>query len=142
MVLALEHQEGEVSMEKEMRQTTKGEAYDLYSEFDIEKHKATFPHYLEVVIDADGKITYAVPSHQEKLIKLACDKLSVTRDELKVLCPREYYFDFLKWLCLLTGAMSVWDDWCEYGNPTAKQVGTLRKLKMAGLYKGMIPDCN
>ena len=32
------------------------EKYDLHSEFDIEKHKKTFPHYLEVIIDPDGKV--------------------------------------------------------------------------------------
>ena len=126
---------------KEMKKETSEETYGLHSAFDIEKHKATFPYYLEVVIAADGKVMYAVPSHQEKLIALACQKLGITRDELKTLCPREFYFDFLKWLCLLTGAMSVWNDWCEYGNPSAKQIGMLRKLKMAGLYKGVIPNC-
>lgn len=115
-------------------------AYSVHSEFDIEKHKASFTNYLEVVIDADGRVSYAVPSHQEKLIALACSKLGVTRDELKTMCPREYYGDFMKWLCLLTGAMSVWNDWCEYGNPTIKQLGALRKLKMFGLYRGPIPN--
>ena len=125
-----------------MKQETVDERYDLYSDFDTEKHKATFTDYLEVVILKNGKVVYAVPSHQEKLIALACEKLSVSRDELKAMCPREYYCDFLKWLCLLSGAMAVWNDYCEYGNPSAKQIGALRKLKMAGLYKGIIPDCN
>lgn len=114
--------------------------YGLHSEFDIEKHKATFVDYLEVVIDADGRIMYAVPSHQEKLIALACAKLHVTRDQLKSMCPNKYYFDFMRWLCLLTGAMSVWDDRCEYGNPTSGQLAALRKLKLAGLYRGPIPN--
>lgn len=127
---------------KEMKKETIEEAYGLHSAFDIEKHKATFPYYLEVVIDADGKVMYAVPSHQEKLIALARQKLGITRDELNAMCPREYYGDFMRWLCLLTSAMSVWDGWCEYGNPSTKQISTLRRLKMAGLYKGMIPDCN
>ena len=125
-----------------MKKETIEAAYGLHSEFDIEKHKATFVDYLEVVIDADGKVMYAVPSHQEKLIALACQKLGITRDELNAKCPREYYFDFLKWLCFTTGAMSVWNDFCEYGNPSVKQIGILRKLKMAGLYKGVIPNCN
>lgn len=127
---------------KEMKKETIEEAYGLHSAFDIEKHKATFTDYLEIVIDIDGNIMYAVPSHQEKLIALACQKLGITRDELKALCPKEFYFDFLKWLCLLTGAMSVWNEHCEYGNPSTKQISTLRRLKMSGLYKGMIPDCN
>lgn len=47
--------------------------YDLHSDFDIEQHKKIFIHYLEVVIDENGKIMYAVPSHQEKQITLACE---------------------------------------------------------------------
>ena len=116
------------------------EPYGIYSDFDLERHKATFTNYLEVVITADGSVSCAVPSHQEKLIAMACERLGVTRNELKTLCPGEYYGDFTRWLCLLTGAMSVWNDWCEYGNPTTKQLGTLRKLKMFGLYRGPIPD--
>lgn len=119
--------------------------YGLHSRFDIELHKKAFPHYLEVIIDADGVVMYAVPSHQEKLIAVACDRLGVTRGELNALCPGEYYGDFMRWLCLLTGAMSVWNNWCEYGNPTVKQIGTLRRLKMEGLYQGPIPsylDCD
>lgn len=114
-------------------------AYDLYSEFDMEMHSKTFVRYLEVVIDPDGKVMYAVPSHQEKCIALACGKLGVTRNELKAMCPREFYFDFLKWLCKVSGAIAVWNDYCEYWEPTVKQIGKLRQLKMAGLYTGPVP---
>lgn len=47
-------------------------AYDIYCAFDLEKHKQTYVQYLEVVILEDGTVEYAVPSHQEKLIALAC----------------------------------------------------------------------
>lgn len=49
-------------------------AYDIYCAFDLEKHKQTYVQYLEVVILEDGTVEYAVPSHQEKLIALACMK--------------------------------------------------------------------
>ena len=58
------------------------EKYDLHSEFDIEKHKKTFPHYLEVIIGPTGKVAYAVPSHQYALIAIACKKYGVDRNEL------------------------------------------------------------
>lgn len=67
------------------------DGYSVYSDFSVEKHKQTFIHYLEVVIDENGKIMYAVPSHQEKMISLACEKLNVTREELNTICPQEYY---------------------------------------------------
>lgn len=46
----------------------------LHSPFSITVHKRTFTNYLEVVITSDGTIMYAVPSHQEMLIYLACKK--------------------------------------------------------------------
>ena len=113
--------------------------YNLYCEFDLEKHKATYVKYLEVLIDSDGKVMYAVPSHQEKAIKVACEKLGITRDELKKMCPREFWFDFMRWLCKIAGLVAVWNDDCEYWEPTVKQVGKLRQLKMEGLYTGPIP---
>lgn len=83
------------------------------TEFDLEQHKKTFIHYLEVVIDENGKIMYAVPSHQEKLIALACDKLNVTREELNAMCPQEYYFDFMDWICKMSGVCAVWENFIQ-----------------------------
>ena len=115
------------------------EQYSLYSQFDIEKHKATFVNYLEVIISADGTVAYAVPSHQEFLIKAACQKYGWTRAELNEACPREYWFDFLNWLCIVTGSMAIWEEHYICAEPTVKQIGMLRKMKMAGIYKGAIP---
>lgn len=115
------------------------EDYGLHSEFDAEKHKQTFVHYLEVVIDPAGRVSYAVPSHQEKMIAEACKSLGVSRQELNDMCPREYYWDFMKWLSGISGLMAVWEDHYEVSVPTKKQIATLRRLKMAGLYTGIIP---
>ena len=49
-----------------------GGKYTVYSKFDIDKHSEHFLNYLEVIIDSEGEINYAVPSHQmfmENLIK-------------------------------------------------------------------------
>lgn len=114
--------------------------YDVYSEFDLEKHKAAYTNYLEVLIDKEGKVMYAVPSHQEKAIQIACEMLEMSRDELKQMCPRKYWCDFMKWLCMTAGVVAVWNDACEYGNHATKaQAATLRRLKLAGVYKGPIP---
>ena len=110
--------------------------YDVYSEFDIQKHKEHFVHYLEVMIDKDGKIHYAVPSHQEWAIAEACRKLGVTRQELSDMTPKEYYFDWLNWLLLQCGAAAVWEEMAICPAPTSKHIAALRRLKMAGLYKG------
>lgn len=113
-------------------------AYNLYSEFDTEQHKKTFIHYLEVVIDESGKIMYAVPSHQEKQITLACEKLNVTREELNAMCPQEYYFDFMAWLCKMSGACAVWEKFIQADKLTEQQIKALEMLKENGLYLGEI----
>lgn len=116
------------------------EKYDVYSKFDIEKHVKTFINYLEVVIDENGVIEYAVPSHQEYLIKYACNKLNISRYDLEQLCPIEYFGNFTKWLCIITNCISVWNDFCLVGNGfTKKQLAKLKELKIRGLYKGLIP---
>ena len=115
-------------------------AYTVYSDFDIEQHEKTFIHYLEVVIDENRKIMYAVPSHQEMLIKLACEKLNVTREELNAMCPQEYYFDLMTWLCKVSGACAVWENFVQCDKLTERQIMALQNLKDNGLYLGKISD--
>lgn len=110
----------------------------VYSDFDMEQHKKTFINYLEVVIDENGKVMYAVPSHQEKLIKLACEKLNATREELNAMCPKDYYFDFVTWLCKASGACAVWNAHIEKYIFTERQIEALKELKDNGLYHGKI----
>lgn len=113
--------------------------YAIYSDFDIEQHKKTFIHYLEVVIDENGKIMYAVPSHQEKMISLACEKMNIAREELNAMCPQEYYFDFMDWLCKTSGACAVWEKFIQCGKLSEQQIRALQILKENGLYLGEIP---
>lgn len=115
------------------------EEYGLFSEFDIQKHKETFVNYLEVIIGANGKVVYAVPSHQQLLEKLACLQLGVSREELGDMCPPEYYCDYMDWLCSITGAMAVWNDFCKVHEVSRQQIATLKALKLNGLYHGAIP---
>lgn len=113
--------------------------YNLYGEFNIDLHRQKYPGYLEVIIDEDGNIEYAVPSHQEKLIANCMKKLNCTRQELADMCPKEYYCDFNIWLCMQCNCVSVWYDGINCYTINNKQIFTLRKLKMKGLYKGYIP---
>lgn len=117
-----------------------GEEYGLQSEFDIEKHKKKFIDYLEVMICKDGKVVYAVPSHQMKAEELCCEALGISREELIARYPPEYYYDYMTWLLTICGAVAVWNDFCACGNapPTRGQRATLRRLKMSGLYRGVI----
>lgn len=116
--------------------------YDLYSEFDIQQHKQHYIHYLEVVLFPDGHVEYAVPSHQEKLIAVCCNKLDVNREQLNDMCPQSYYFDFATWLCDMSGCCMLWESMVlvpEYGI-TKAQIATLGELARNRLYLGDIPE--
>lgn len=115
--------------------------YGLQSKFDIEKHKAHFIDYLEVVILPNGEVQYAVPSHTTKAELLCMEKLGVTREELWKKCPPEYMFDYLPWLLSICGAVSVWNTFYTLGigkELTRQQYLTLKELKMHGLFKGTV----
>lgn len=111
----------------------------LHRPFDIETHKATFTNYLEVILLENGDIVYATPSHQEKLIQIACDTLQITRDELNTLCPPEFYFDFMRWLCQITHCVAVWNQYI-LGIPNPQQEETLHLLIKEQLFHGFIEE--
>lgn len=110
--------------------------YDLHCPFDIEQHKKHYINYLEVVIFPDGHIEYAVPSHQEKLIAVCMKELRLTRDALNKRCPKDYYFNFLVWLCNVSHCVSVWDRYIVTSDTvplTKEQKDTIELLKKEGL---------
>ena len=113
--------------------------YDVYSKFNMEKHKETFINYLEVIVFPDGHVEYAVPSHQEKLISVCRQLLKVSRDTLFDMCPQEYYCNVIVWLCNVCGCISVWTDGIIKSDNTPltnAQWNTLNKMKEIGIYKG------
>ena len=112
--------------------------YDVYQQFNIDRHAATYVNYLEVIVRQDGKVEYAVPSHQEKLIAIAMEKFNKTRDEISAMCPEDKYFDFMSWLCDITDCISVWNMAFE-GKPNAIQTAVLEIFKERGLYTGSVP---
>lgn len=118
---------------------TEEELYKL--PFSIARHKSAPYHLkLEVMISPEGEIQYALPSHQEFLIKKAMELHGWTRDELMAACPPEYYFDFIAWLIPQSGGfIPVWEEGVLRYPVTPKQKAALRMLKMAGLFHGVIP---
>ena len=106
----------------------------LNSTFDLETHKKTFISYLEVIIDSEGNVMYAVPSHQQAMIRIATEKLNVTKERLFEMYDSSW-FDTIEWLSGITGCISVWFD--NYvGEPNEKQLDVLRKFRNEGIYVG------
>lgn len=105
--------------------------YSIYSDFDIRKHKKHFSDYLEVIIHPDGSIHYAVPSHQEYMIRFICKRDRITPKQLLAKCPHDYYFDFMIWLCKESGCISVWSDLIKAVSFTRAQVKALDQLRAA-----------
>ena len=116
--------------------------YDVHSKFDLAQHLKTYVNYLEVVVLEDGTVEYAVPSHQEKLIQIACEKLHCTRQELVDQCPPEYYGDFIVWLCQQTKAVSLWTNCVQYYKFNMKQFHVVSALKASGAYTGPLLGVN
>lgn len=110
------------------------ETYDLYSKFDLQKHKQTYINYLEVIILPDGSVEYAVPSHQEKLISILQYKWQCTRTDALNKCPKELWLDFEEWLLDNTECIAVWS--CGYkGKPNDAQKITLKQFVDAEVMK-------
>ena len=101
--------------------------YGLQSKFDIDKHKETFVNYLEVIISEDGKIHYAVPSHQEYLINECMRQYDWNRQDVYDNTPVDYYGDIIIWLCKMTGSVSVWNDFLQFYQINQKQFGSFEK---------------
>lgn len=113
----------------------------IYSQpFSIELFKLLPPYTdFEGIIQADGTVLYAHPSHQELLIKLAMEKEHCSRDELFGMCPPEYHYDFLSWLCIQSGnCISVWRNFYLGPILSSAQRNALKKLKIAGIYRGKL----
>lgn len=108
--------------------------------FSIDRHKQAKWLELELVIGPEGDVHYAIPSHQEFLIRKACEVKHCTRDELADMCPEEYWGDYMRWLNLVTGGyIPVWPIGVLDIPVTKAQSAALKALKLNGLYRGTLP---
>lgn len=116
----------------------------LNEPFDIKTHKLTFINYLEVVISPDGTVEYAVPSHQEKLLRVFMEQehISSKQEAFRLVEEQDTTMDGPTiTLTRLTGYISVWSETYICGkSPTKKQLAALRLLKLNGLYSGTLED--
>lgn len=112
----------------------------LHSKFDIETHKNTFIDYLEVCIDADGSVHYAVPSHSEWMIKYISARDNTSDDDVRNgngIYHEAFLSDPFYYLTTISGCIAVWNN-CYAGKPNVAQIQTLIELRRAGLYKGAL----
>ena len=97
----------------------------LHSPFDVETHKKTFKNYLEVMIDEDGIVHYAIPSHHlyalNEVLKLGYSMENIPVDYI----TRELY--------LISRHVAVWNDMIM-GVLNDKQKQTLQMLADEGLF--------
>lgn len=118
--------------------------YDCnYSEFDVEEHAKKYIDYLEVCISPDGKVSYAIPSHQAFLEKIAVEKFGFEEFRKMMNCP-ESYLDYSKWLCKITGYIMVHSEFIIYSRITMpqrlklKQLSNYKDITGLKLYRGAI----
>lgn len=121
--------------------------YTLYQLFDIKRHKDTFPYYTELVIDRDGNIYHATPSHQIFTIALwgvekgILDKSYLEPSREAVMKRSTMAQDYQEINDLFDGGMMIGIDdiikelgtvavyYHRYeGTPNARQLSVLRKL--------------
>ena len=103
-------------------------SYDIYSKFDIDKHADHFINYLEVVIDEQGEIHYAVPSHQMFMENILKRKIGIPDFQKLIMEDKEAWTDYLNWLCKQTKCVPVWNEF-YFGKPNDKQLQKLQQLK-------------
>ncbi|MFI3329150.1 MAG: hypothetical protein R3Y05_01535 [bacterium] len=88
--------------------------YSVYSDFDLDKHKETFTNYCEVVILEDGTVKYAVPSHEQMLIKLYADKKGMSVEEFYNWWDENKHIDFRELALKEVKCVLVWTNFCQY----------------------------
>lgn len=103
------------------------EVYDVYSKFDIDKHAKTFINYLELVIDENGVVYYAVPSHTIFLENLLKRRLGEIAFRSMSMC-KEAFIDYAGWLCDKSKCIMVWNNF-YVGKANFRQLEMLKKLK-------------
>ena len=117
----------------------------LNSPFDITTHKETFVSYLEVIIDENGEIFYATPSHTHKLCEIYMSRFGVdnyekTKKEI-VEAAWSTSLDMCEYLCAKTGCIAVWFQGYR-GEPNQTQLNKLKTLRLSGVYAGPVHDIN
>lgn len=118
----------------------------LHSPFDVKIHKEVFTNYLEVCIEQDGTVHYAIPSHMEFLQTYLFMKENPNKKYMIAngRAPREWVLerpngevcssgcpaavDWSGFLLEKTGLMIVTNGYWNAFHPTEKQLETLTNI--------------
>lgn len=128
----------------------------LQGPFDPDVHAETFHNYLEVVIDPEGNVSYANPSHLKALERVWCEAHNRYDDPADERNLDDLYAHMpndaspLQWLMDHTGYVCVWTDriesanwdWSpkrEYTGVNGAQATSLQTLADRELYRGHVP---
>lgn len=87
--------------------------------------------YCEAILFDDGTISYAIPSHNEMLIRIALERDNITRNELDKAMPIEA--SPVHWLTEYLNCSSLWFNSCISCNLTDLQKESLIKLQKVGV---------
>ena len=105
----------------------------LNSKFDFETHSKNFICYCEVIITPNGEIRYAVPSHEQAVLKYLAEKNNMNIEEI----IKEYnalpLCDIYDRLLEESGCILVWYDRYTYSRfhiITEKQFIALKNLEL------------
>lgn len=104
--------------------------------FSIERHKKTFVNYTELVINRDGEIMYATPSHEQKLIKIILENNPdmTYNDLMDEAYKTASVFNWMNWLMNKSGCMVVYTNGIAYYKSMTKaQIEAVRELYHNGL---------
>lgn len=101
----------------------------LYKPFDFNEHlKAFGDTYLEAVVLEDGTIEYAIPSHEQKLVRVIMQKTGKTRDQVIWDCSDDDKLNWQEYLERESGCISLWTNF-YLGTANEKQLEAIQKLK-------------
>lgn len=87
--------------------------------------------YCEAIVNDDGTVEYAIPSHSERLISKVCEHCSISRSQLESEMPM--FCDVLAYLADIGNTAVVWYNVCYIPkNCSEKCLESVRKLIVSG----------
>ena len=106
--------------------------------FSIERHKKTFINYMEAIIDSDGVVYYAIPSHERKLMEIVLKQNpEMCMKDLENEAEKNAYLDgWAEYLMRKSGCICIYTK--GYMTPRNYQMSDAQKQKLGELIKAQL----